>query len=108
MNWHEKGIVTVDMAKEYTSTFSKEGFAVMKAFGISDRRPGDSEQAMIRKWFREYGFTKDIVLEACGRTLKAIHKPSFSYADKILSDWKKGGVRVLADVGMMDEKRDGR
>jgi DnaD/phage-associated family protein len=108
LNWHEKGIVTVDMAKEYTSTFSKEGFAVMKAFGISDRRPGDSEQAMIRKWFREYGFTKDIVLEACGRTLKAIHKPSFSYADKILSDWKKGGVRVLADVGRMDEKRDGR
>lgn len=108
LNWHEKGISTVDMAKEYTATFSKEGFAVMKAFGISDRRPGDSEQAMIRKWFREYGFTKDIVLEACGRTLKAIHKPSFSYADKILSDWKKGGVRVLADVGKLDEKRDNR
>lgn len=108
LNWHEKGIRTVDMAKEYTATFSKEGFAVMKAFGISDRRPGDSEQAMIRKWFREYGFTRDIVLEACGRTLKAIHKPSFSYADKILSDWKKGGVRVLADVAKLDEKRENR
>ncbi len=108
LNWHEKGIRTVDMAKEYTATFSKEGFAVMKAFGISDRRPGDSEQTMIRKWFREYGFTRDIVLEACDRTLKAIHKPSFSYADKILSDWKKGGVRVLADVAKLDEKRENR
>ena len=78
----------------------------MRAFGISDRRPGQAEQELIRKWFKEFGFTKDIVLEACSRTLKAIHKPSFSYADKILSEWKKGGVRVLADVAKMDEKRD--
>ncbi|MCI9046568.1 MAG: DnaD domain protein [Hungatella sp.] len=108
INWHEKGFRTVEEAKGYTSTFSKEGFAVMRAFGISDRRPGDAEQEMIRRWFRDYGFTKDIVLEACSRTLKAIHKPSFPYADKILSDWKKGGVRVLADVQRMDRQRDGK
>lgn len=106
INWHEKGFGTVDEAKAYTATFSKEGFAVMRAFGISDRRPGDSEQDFIRKWFREFGFTKDIVLEACSRTLKAIHKPSFSYADKILSDWKKGGVRVMADIQKMDQQRE--
>ena len=106
INWHEKGFRTVDEAKAYTSTFSKEGFAVMRAFGISDRRPGNSEQEMIRRWFRELGFTKDIVLEACNRTLKAIHKPSFSYADKILTDWKKGGVRVMADIQKMDQQRE--
>lgn len=106
LDWHEKGIVNVNMAREHTATFSKEGFAVMRAFGISDRRPGDGEQELIRKWFQEFGFTRDIVLEACSRTLKAIHKPSFSYADKILSDWKKGGVRVLSDVGKLDERRE--
>ncbi len=106
ISWHEKGFRTVDEAKSYTATFSKEGFAVMRAFGISDRRPGDSEQDFIRKWFQEFGFTKDIVLEACSRTLKAIHKPSFAYADKILSDWKKGGVRVIADIQKMDRLRD--
>lgn len=106
INWHEKGFRTVDEAKAYTAAFSKEGFAVMRAFGISDRRPGDSEQEMIRKWFREFGFTRDIVLEACSRTLKAIHKPSFSYADKILADWKKGGVRVMADIERMDQQRE--
>lgn len=106
LNWYEKGIRNVSMAKEYTASFSKEGFAVMRAFGISDRRPGEAEQKLIDKWFKEFGFTKDIIVEACGRTLAAIHKPSFSYADKILTDWKKGGVRVLADVGKMDEKRE--
>ncbi len=106
LNWHEKGIRSVDMAKDYTASFSKEGFAVMRAFGITDRRPGESEQKLINKWFKEFGFTRDIIVEACSRTLTAIHKPSFSYADKILTDWKKGGVRVLADVGKMDEKRE--
>lgn len=106
INWHEKGFRTVDEAKAYTATFSKEGFAVMRAFGISDRRPGASEQEFIRKWFRDFGFAKEIVLEACSRTLKAIHKPSFSYADKILTDWKKGGVRVMADIQRMDQMRE--
>lgn len=108
LNWHENGIRTVDKAKEHTAAFNKDGFAVMKAFGINDRRPGEAEQEMICKWFREFGFTRDIVLEACSRTLKAIHKPSFSYADKILSEWKKGGVRILADVEKMDERRESR
>ena len=48
------------------------------------------------------------MLEACGRTLKATHSPSFSYADKILSEWKKAGVRSLADVKKLDEKRESR
>lgn len=108
LDWHERKISTVDMAKQYTASFSNEAFAVMKAFGLNERRPGDAELAMIRRWFQEWGFTKEIVLEACGRTLKATHNPSFSYADKILSEWKKSGVRRLADVKKLDEKRDSR
>ena len=105
LDWHKREISNVDMAKEYTSTFSKEGFAVMRAFGIVDRRPGDSEQILIRKWFWEFRFTKDIVMEACSRTLKAIYKPSFSYTDKILSEWNNLGVRDMEDIRKIDEKR---
>lgn len=63
---------------------------------------------MIHRWFKEWGFTRELVLEACGRTLKATHKPSFPYADKILEEWKKVGVRTMADVKKMDEKRENR
>lgn len=104
LDWHKREICNVDMAKEYTSTFSKEGFAVMRAFGIVDRRPGDSEQILIRKWFWEFGFTKDIVMEACSRTLQAIYKPSFPYTDKILSEWRALGVRDMEDIRKIDEK----
>lgn len=105
LNWHEKGIRTVEEAKTYTSGFRKDSFAVMKAFGLTDRRPGSSELDMMNRWFGQYGFTTELVLEACSRTLEATHSPSFRYADKILSEWKKAGVRTLSDVGNLDEKR---
>lgn len=108
LNWHERGIKTVEMARQHTTSFSKDAFAVMKAFGLNERRPGDSEMEMIRRWFQEWGFSKELVLEACARTLKATHKPSFSYADKILSEWKKAGVRTRSDVKQLDDKRESR
>ena len=57
------------------------------------------------KWFRDYGFTREVVLEACNRTITAIHNPSFQYADKILADWKKAGIRVLGDLKELDARR---
>jgi len=108
LNWHELGIDTVDKARQHTASFSTETFSVMKAFGLSDRRPGDAELEAIQRWFRDWGFSKELVLEACGRTLKATHKPSFSYADKILAEWRKAGVRTLEDVKRLDSRRESR
>lgn len=105
INWHKQGFKTPEEAKEYTEAFNSETFSVMKAFGLGDRRPGTSEQQTIRRWFKDYGFDREIVLMACNRTIAAIHNPSFQYADKILSEWKQAGVRTKADVEALDEKR---
>jgi DnaD/phage-associated family protein len=105
LNWHERGLCTVEMARAYASGFTKDSFAVMRCFGLTDRKPGDAEKQMIEKWFSAYGFSREVVLEACNRTLEAIHSPSFRYADKILSEWKKAGVRTVRDITLLDEKR---
>lgn len=105
LSWHERGILTVEAAKAYASGFTKDSFAVMRAFGLTDRKPGDAEKEMLERWFQTYGFTRELVLEACNRTMEATHNPSFRYADKILSDWKKAGVKSLRDVAALDEKR---
>ena len=105
INWHEQGFRTPDEAKEYAEGFNNDAFSVMKAFGLNDRRPATEEQKMITKWFRKYGFGRELVLIACNRTISAIHTPSFRYTDKILSDWKLAGVRTKADVEALDEKR---
>lgn len=105
LSWHEKGIRTALEAQEYSTSYTKDAFAVMKAFGLNSRKPAVPEQKLMEKWFKDYGFDRDLVLEACSRTINAIHTPSFQYADSILTDWKKAGVKTLADVKGMDARR---
>lgn len=102
LSWAEKNIHTVDEAKEISSFYSKSCFAVMKAFGLSNRNPADAEISFIHKWTQTMGFSLDIVLEACSRTIQAIHQPSFEYADSILSRWQEKGVKHLSDVQKLD------
>ena len=103
LDWYRNGITTVEQAKERGTNPSAEEYAVMKAFGLKGRNPGTEEQKLMRKWFGEYGFTKEIVQEACGRTLLRTHEPSFPYADRILADWHRAGVRTLEDIRRLDD-----
>lgn len=104
ISWHEKGIRTVDEAKNSAVSFSKDSYAVMRAFGLNDRNPGSLEREFMDRWFTTYGFTREIVIEACNRTLSATHSPSFPYADKILEGWKKAGVRTMEEIKRLDEQ----
>ena len=105
LSWHEKGIRTVPDAQDFCASYTRDSFAVMKAFGLGGRKPAQAEQKLMDKWFKELGFTREIVLEACGRTIHAIHEPSFPYADKILSDWHRAGVRTREDIKIVDARR---
>lgn len=105
ISWHEKGFQTVEEAKAYATGFTKDSFAVMKAFGLTSRGPADTEKDLMNQWFYQYGFTKEIVIEACNRTMSAIHTPSFQYANKILQQWKANGVKNVQDISELDQKR---
>lgn len=96
--WADKGIHTVTEAKEEVSNHTDSVYQIMKAFGISNRDPGQHERAMISKWADTYCFDTDIIIEACNRTIKAIHQPSFEYADTILSKWKSSNITTMADI----------
>jgi DnaD/phage-associated family protein len=109
--WAEAGVNTVAMAKERTTTYTRNTFAIMKAFGINDRNPVESEVAYIEKWLRSYDFTLDLVLEACKRTMDRLHKPNFEYADSILQSWAAKKVHNMDDVKALDmehQKRSSR
>lgn len=105
LNWYQTGIRTRAEAKEYTQFFSKDVFSVMKAFGISNRNPGAEEMKYIEKWYKEYGFDKEIIAAACNRTLISTGSVSFPYADKILLAWKEDGVHILADIEAREKHR---
>ncbi len=102
LSWAESGITTVEMAKQETNTFHREYFTVLKAFGISNRNPVDLEIQMINRWRKDYGFSTDIITEACSRTVSQTGKASFQYADGILSSWHEKGVKTLSDISRLD------
>lgn len=108
ISWYQAGIRTREEAREYTARFSGDTAAVLKAFGITGRTAGTAEQEFIRRWFKEYGFDKSLVVEACSRTITATGSASFPYADKILKGWSEQQVRTLKDVEALDRKRQQR
>lgn len=102
LSWASKNIHTIAEAKEETSNHTDYVYQIMKAFGLSNREPAQHEKAMIAKWADTYCFDTDMIIEACNRTIKAIHQPSFEYADTILANWNNSNVSSLEDVKKAD------
>ena len=88
LSWNEQKITTVSDAKASTVAYNKNCYSVLNAYGIKGRAPAASEITYIKKWNEEYGFTLDIILEACNRTMNTIHQPNFEYTDTILKNWR--------------------
>ena len=103
LSWCDSGIETVSQAKEQSQSYNKNCFTVLNAFGIRNRGPAASELTYIRKWTEDYGFTADMIEEACRRTISATHQPSFEYTDTILAKWHDSHVRSLKDVMVLDQ-----
>ena len=103
LGWAENGIDTIEKAKEHVSIRSKAYYSIMKAFGINGRNLADSEMTFVNKWSKEYNFDLELILEACRRTISATQKPSFEYADSILTNWYNNHVHTLKDVATLDE-----
>ena len=102
ISWFENNIKNVDQAKRETVGYGKNSYKIMRALGINNRGPATSEETLIKKWLNEYGFSMDIIIEACNRTIAATHQPSFEYVDKILDNWKERDVHHLRDLVPLD------
>lgn len=102
--WADLGISTVAEAKAEVASHNETTYSVLNAFGITNRSAGRSERDLINKWTDVYCFSNDIIIEACNRTLKATHQPSFEYADSILSRWQDANVRTTDDIKRIDEE----
>ena len=100
--WSDNKITSVTEARASSTLYNKNCFAVLKAFGIKGRNAAPVEVNYIKKWTDEYGFTLDIILEACNRTISNTAKPDFKYADSILSNWLNKGVHHFKDIERID------
>lgn len=101
--WAEEGIDTIEKAEASTAAYNSNYNAVNRAFGLN-RVPGNIEKQYIQRWFQTWGFDIPIVEEACNRTMLAVSKPDFKYANGILERWFKAGVKRKEDISALDEE----
>ncbi len=102
LTWAEEGIDTEEKAKEATNAYNDHYNTVNKAFGLN-RAPGQIERQYITKWVEVFGFSDEIIAEACNRTILRTQKPDFKYTDKILETWFKKDVKSHTDIIKLDE-----
>lgn len=100
--WSDAGIQTAEAAKMNTTLYTKNVYSILNAFGIKGRSAAPAEITYIKKWSDEYGFSLDIILEACNRTITNTHKADFKYADTILNNWLMKDVHHLTDITRLD------
>ena len=106
LSWHEDGIDTVEKAEERSLQFDSCFTAVNRAFALN-RAPGISERRFLNRW-SSFGFSSDLIEEACSRALLSTSHPDFKYADKILERWHESNVHTMSDVKKLDEAHNAR
>ncbi len=102
INWAEEGITTPKQAQKFSSKYDKNVYSIMNELG-KNGSPTPKELEFINRWTKEYGFSTDIILEACERTVMATDRHRFEYAEGILSNWKSENVHHKADIRKIDD-----
>lgn len=102
VSWAEEGVTTPKQAQRHANKYDKCVYTIMNELGKTGS-PTAKEMEYINRWTKEYGFTTDIILEACERTVLATDKHRFEYAEGILSSWKNQNVHHKSDIQRMDD-----
>lgn len=102
VSWAEQGISTPEQAQNAGGRYSKDVYDIVKALGSSNM-PTEAELSYITRWKADFRFSRDIILEACHRTVLAVNSNRFKYADALLKSWHEQNVRQKSDIEKIDE-----
>lgn len=97
MGWYEQGISTVTQARKGAGKYDQTIYTIMKALG-KNGIPTAKEVDYINKWTGNYGFSMDVIVECCTKTVLAVDTHRFEYADRVLSNWKEQNLYSLKDI----------
>lgn len=101
VEWAEHHISTLEQAKAFACKYDKNVYTIMKALGKS-ADPTPKEAAYITRWTGEWGFSLSVIEIACERTVLAVDRHRFEYADTILASWFKSHVHTVEDIQAID------
>lgn len=102
IEYAKKGISTIDEAKNDEKLRREIFKSIYKIFGLTPKTPIKKEITYVTKWSDEYGFSDEIILEACNRTMEHTHSGSFQYTDTILTNWFKNSAMSMDAIKQLD------
>ena len=94
------GVITAEHLSEYIKDKEREKDEYMeyrRIFGIFERKLSPTEKAFLHKWSRELAYGTEIVTMAYDIAVLNTSKLSFSYMDKLLTDWSEHGCKTLSE-----------
>lgn len=106
-NWYDEGLTNMDAIMEALKTKDEKYYRsqrVMKSLGLDKRPTKEEEMNLIDKWFDEYKFTMELVLEACERDKNPT--PSINYVNGILKSWYDKGIKEVSHIETLDKPRE--
>lgn len=80
---------------------------VRSMFGMKGRALTTKEGKMLRAW-HSFGYGIDVVRLAYEITIAAINEPSVQYANAILENWNKDGLRTVEQIQAAVEERQAK
>ncbi|MCR5404190.1 MAG: DnaD domain protein [Butyrivibrio sp.] len=101
INWNQTGIKTPKQARAEIFKHDSDVLTIMKALGM-ENSPTEKEASFIKTWRGELGFSMEIILEACDRTVMATQRNRIRYCDKILRSWHENNVSTREDIARLD------
>lgn len=101
ISWAKKGITTAEEAAGEASGFSGLYHVVTQSLGLQ-RSLAPAEREIIDQW-TAFGFSDDIIKEACQRTVLQTGGTNLNYVTSILKEWHRQQVTSLADIEKCDE-----
>ncbi len=104
LSWADQGISTLKEAEQNVLMHSEGYRAVISNLGQQNRSLNPTELAFLNTWVNEYGFSPELIGEACSRaTLRGTASP-MKYANRILEEWRNNNVKTMDDVYALDDK----
>ena len=100
------GVDTIDLLDEYLKQMELyDGLAgkLRGWLGIGERAYTKKENATINHWIRDLGYGDELVKYAYDITVEHKTVFKFDYANAILENWYKDGVKSLADAEAREE-----
>lgn len=108
LSWADEGITTLEQAELNVASHSESYRAVITNLGLGTRSLNPAELTFLNKWTKEYGFSPEIIGEACSRAkLRGTNAP-MKYANRILEGWHNSHVSSLKDIVALDEEHSNK